>query len=116
MHPDLHKIGAQSVSALSTLSITVSSTSLCIIITFRIGEREIKLSCISEGEKNLSSEKSIGLVARNPNYLFWGLTLTGLGKINLSISLDLSDFLGKIKVFDRIPSEIDFPDFNVLLV
>lgn len=93
-----------------------SSTNSCIIITLWIGERQIKLSSISEGEKNLSSEKSIGLVARNPDYLFLRLTLAGLGKINLSISLDLSDFLGKIKVFDRILSERDFPDFNVLMV
>lgn len=56
------------------------------------------------------------MVARNPDYLFLGLTLAGLGKIKLSISLDLGDFLGEIKVFDRILSEIDFSDFNVLMV
>lgn len=66
-------------------------------------------------KKSLSSEKSISLVARNSDCLFLGLMFAGLGKINLSLSLELSDFIGKIKVFHKILSEIDFTDFNVIM-
>ena len=92
------------------------STNSYIIITLHIGGREIKLSCISEGKKNLVSEKGIRLVTRNPGDLSVGLTLAGLGKLNLSICTDLSDFPGKVKVFDKMLSEIGLPDFNVIMV
>lgn len=66
-------------------------------------------------KKSLSSEKSISLVARYSDCLFLGLMFADLGKINLSLSLELSDFIGKIKVFHKILPEIDFIDFNVIM-
>lgn len=66
-------------------------------------------------KKSLSSEKSISLVARSSDYLLLGLIFAGLKKINLSLSLNPNDSIGKREESHKILFETDFTDFNIIM-